>query len=143
MQWGKMFQRRVMHGDITLIHGDFHLLGSLFISRTTEDIRIIDWADCKPGLGPHDIAYCLISADADDRLVRDTYLLRRYHHRLLELGISGYGWDQCLWDYRFSLLTNLLQCVLQQSLGWFRKTMEIIRAWRSAELFSPPSQIRD
>lgn len=142
-QWRALFQQRVRSGNITLIHGDFHLLGNLFTSKTTDAIRFIDWADCKPGLGPHDIAYCLISAPTPDRITRDTSVLRRYYHRLLKLGITGYGWDQCLWDYRFSLLTNLLQCVLQRSLAWFRKTMAIIRIWRCAELLSPPLQIRD
>ncbi len=142
-QWRALFQQRVRSGNITLIHGDLHLLGNLFTSKTTDAIRFIDWADCKPGLAPHDIAYCLISAPTPDRITRDTSLLRRYHQQLLNRGITGYGWDQCLWDYRFSLLTNLLQCVLQRSLVWFRKTMAIIHVWRCAELLSPPSQIRD
>ncbi len=128
--WGELFLERVRdRHSLTLIHGDLHLLGNVFVHRESGAIRFIDWADAKPGLGPHDIAYCLISADTADRMARDMGLLRRYHGRLGELGITAYPWALCLWDYRFAVLTNLLQCVLQDSLGWLRRTSAIAAVW--------------
>lgn len=138
-RWGDLFRRRVRDGrSITLIHGDLHLLGNVFVHRGSDAVRFIDWADAKPGLGPHDIAYSLISADTADRTARDTALLRRYHRRLRESGITTYPWSLCLWDYRFAVLTNLLQCVLQDSLGWLRKTSTIAAIWECDRLFGDP-----
>lgn len=135
--WPRQFERRVEDARaITLIHGDLHILGNVFLDPVSGSPRFIDWADCKPGIGAHDVAYCLIPADTPDRPARDTALLRRYHQRLDTLGVRGYGWDQCLWDYRFALLTNLLQCALQGSLGWLRRTVAIIDAWRCDALLT-------
>ena len=137
--WGDLFRERTRDERAsTLIHGDLHLLGNVFVHRQTGTVRFVDWADCKPGLGPHDIAYCLIAADTPDRMARDTALLRRYHERLRETGITGYPWDVCVRDYRFALLTNLLQCVLQDSLGWLRTTSAIAELWDCERLVTDP-----
>lgn len=135
--WARLFELRV--GDaraITLIHGDLHLLGNVFLDQESGTPRFVDWADCKPGIGAHDVAYCLISAEAPDRPTRDSALLRRYHARLTALGVRDYGWEQCLWDYRFALLTNLIQCALQGSLHWLRRTVAIVDAWRCDALLT-------
>ena len=138
-RWGELFLERIRDGRLlTLIHGDLHLRGNVFVHRATGAIRFIDWADCKPGLGPHDVAYCLISAETADRKSRDIALLRRYHGRLGELGITGYPWALCLWDYRFALLSNLLQSVLQDSLAWHRKTSAIAAVWECDLLLGNP-----
>ncbi|MGI8403560.1 MAG: phosphotransferase [Thermomicrobiales bacterium] len=135
--WETHFLKRVARGNVTLIHGDFHLLGNIFVPKSSDDqraddVRIIDWADCKPGLGPHDVAYCLVSVDASDRVSRDTRMLQRHHQRLLALGITGYGWEQCLWDYRFALLTNLLQAFCKRA--WAGSA----RRWRSSTRGTAP-----
>ncbi len=135
--WPRLFAARVRSARmITLIHGDLHLLGNVFVGRDSQAPRIIDWADCKPGLGPHDVAYCLISAETPDRRRRDTALLERYHGRLSALGVRGYDWEQCLHDYRLALLTNLLQCVLQGILSWLRRTVAIIDVWQCDDLLT-------
>lgn len=84
-----------------------------------------DWSELKPGLGPHDLAYCLFSVPSSDRRARDLSLLRRYWEGLRAAGIESYSWDLCQWDYRFSILTNLFQAVFQRSLAWFRKTAAV------------------
>jgi len=137
--WGDLFLHRMRNqGSITLIHGDLHLLGNVFLHREMGTVGFIDRADCKPVLGPHDVAYALISAGTEDRTTRDTALLRRYHDRLRAAGITGYSWPLCVWDYRFALLTNLLQCVLQDSLRWLRKTTAIAQVWECDRLFDEP-----
>lgn len=138
-RWGELFLARMQaRRSITLIHGDLHLLGNVYRHRETGAVRFIDWADSKPGLGPHDVAYCLISADTEHREARDTSLLRRYHERLHALGIADYPWSICTWDYRFAVLTNLLQCVLQNSLSWLHKTSAIAAVWECDRLFNEP-----
>jgi len=37
----------------------------------------------------------------------ETALLRRYHARLLSLGVHGYSWDDCWEDYRASVVRVL------------------------------------
>jgi hypothetical protein len=113
-----------------------------FLKAVSADItrpRVIDWSELKPGLGPHDLAYCLLSAPTQDRPARDLALLRRYWEGLGAAGVEEYGWELCLWDYRFSLLTNLFQSVFQKSLTWFRRTAALIAELDCrAALRSPP-----
>ena len=125
--WEARFVARASGGHaLTLIHGDFHLLGNVFFAPHAAAPRVIDWSELKPGLGPHDLAYGLLSAPALDRPARDLGLLRRYHDGLLAAGVTDYGFALCQWDYRFSLITNLFQALFQDSTRWFRKTAAVI-----------------
>lgn len=137
-RWAALFiARTVDPRGLTLLHGDFHLLGNVFIARQPDavsPIKVIDWGQVKRGLGPHDLMFALLSVDAADRRSRDLELLWRYHQRLLARGVKHYGWDQCLWDYRFSLLTNVYQSIFQGSLRWFRRTLEVVGLWEAQEL---------
>ncbi len=137
-RWAAHFiERTVDHRGLTLLHGDFHLLGNVFIARqpnAVSPIKVIDWGQVKRGLGPHDLMFALLSVDAADRRSRDLASLRRYHERLLARGVQRYGWDQCLWDYRFSLLTNVYQSIFQESLRWFRRTLDVVALWEAQEL---------
>ena len=85
-----------------------------------------DWSELKAGLGPHDVAYMLVSAPSDTRATRDDALLRRYWEGLVAAGVEGYPWEWCQWDYRFSLCTSLFQSVFQTSVYWFRKTATVL-----------------
>jgi aminoglycoside phosphotransferase (APT) family kinase protein len=138
--WKSRFLARVSGGrSLTLIHGDFHFLSNILFSADTPRPRVIDWSELKPGLGPHDLAYCLHSAPAADRPARDLALVRRYWEGLRAAGVETYGWDLCQWDYGFSLVTNLFQSVFQNSLTWFRKTAAVIaELGGSAALHRPP-----
>jgi hypothetical protein len=143
-RWAAPFiERTARHRGLTLLHGDFHLLGNIFIAKespTVHPIKVIDWGQAKRGLGPHDLMYALLSVEVPDRQCRDLKLLRRYHQRLLGLGVHGYAWEQCLWDYRFSLLTNVFQSVFQGSLHWFRRTCDVVESWKARELLEPPTE---
>lgn len=142
--WAAPFtERTARQRGLTLLHGDFHLLGNIFIAKestNTHPIKVIDWGQAKRGLGPHDLMYALLSVEVPDRQSRDLELLRRYHQRLLNLGVQGYAWEQCLWDYRFSLLTNVFQSVFQGSLHWFRRTRDVVESWQARELLDPPTE---
>lgn len=133
--WQPNFQQRIVKGHaITLIHGDVHLLGNVFFANeaTTEPkLKLIDWTQAKRGLGVHDLMYALLSVEAPDRVARDKKFIERYYQGLLAAGIRHYSWEQCLWDYRFSLLSNVFQSVFQDSVSWFRKTCEVIDVWQA------------
>ena len=104
----RQFHARVAGGRaITLIHGDFHFLGNVFFAPNDVRPKVIDWSEAKPGLGPHDLAYCLTVVPADDRLARDRVLLRRYWDGLRDAGVDDYSWELCDWDFRFSVFCNL------------------------------------
>lgn len=133
--WEQQFLRRVASGQaITLIHGDFHLLGNVFFRPDDVRPKVIDWSEAKPGLGPHDLAYCLTVVPADDRLARDRVLLRRYWDGLRTAGVEDYSWELCEWDYRFSAFSNLFQSVFQRSATWYRKSLAEIEALGSREV---------
>ncbi|GGM12687.1 aminoglycoside phosphotransferase family protein [Deinococcus aerophilus] len=135
-RWPSVFKTRVDLGQLTMIHGDLHLMGNVLQSAGGAELRLIDWATVKRGLGPHDLMFMLIPADVPEaeRLERDTALIVRYHAGLCAAGLSGYPLEQCLYDHRLSLLTNLLQAVLQGSVRWFRRTAALVELWRSADL---------
>ena len=143
-RWAARFiERTVNSRGLTLLHGDFHLLGNVFIARqpnAVSPIKVIDWGQVKRGLGPHDLMFALLSVDAADRRSRDLALLRRYHQRLMARGVEHYDWEQCLWDYRFSLLTNVYQSIFQESLRWFRRTLEVVGLWEAQALLEGPAE---
>lgn len=134
--WFRVFSERIQNSNLTLIHGDFHLLGNIFFIPSNNQIRVIDWADTKVGLGAHDLAYCLLSTTAEDRRDRDSKLMKRYLDCLLANGVRDYDWLQLKFDYRLALLNNLLQSVSQNSLRWYRRTFEVVQIWTAEEILS-------
>ncbi|TCC44304.1 aminoglycoside phosphotransferase family protein [Kribbella capetownensis] len=140
-RWERQFQTRVADGrSITLIHGDFHFLGNVFFSADDPRPKVIDWSELKPGLGPHDLAYCLSVVPTGDRLARDRELLRRYWEALRAAGLDDYSWELCEWDFRFSVISNLFQSVFQRSVRWYRMSLAAIDALdaRATLIEKPP-----
>lgn len=124
---GMMRERAGETANLTLVHGDFHLMGNVFQPPAGETrLRVIDWSEVKPGRGPHDLAYALVSAASENRAARDRTLLERYVEGLKAQGVTGYGFEAAYADYRFSLLTNLFQSVFQDSVRWLRVTLEAV-----------------
>jgi aminoglycoside phosphotransferase (APT) family kinase protein len=138
--WPRQFAARVIgERAITLIHGDFHCFGNVMFAPGELRPRVIDWSELKPGLGPHDLAYCVAGLDTADRVERDLALLRHYWEGLCAAGVTHYSWELCHWDFRFSLFANLFQSMFQGSDHWYRRAFAAIRAHRSyATLSSPP-----
>ncbi|MEU4287923.1 aminoglycoside phosphotransferase family protein [Kribbella sp. NPDC026596] len=125
--WERQFRARVADGRaITLVHGDFHFLGNIFFTTGDPRPKVIDWSELKPGLAPHDLAYCLTVVPSNNRLSRDRELLRRYWEALRKAGVNDYSWDLCYWDFRFSVISNLFQSVFQRSVRWYRTSLAAI-----------------
>lgn len=50
-------------------------------------------------------------------------ILRHYHSSLLSFGVKGYTWEDCLLDYRYSVISHLFIPVLQRAGGHTRNSM--------------------
>ncbi len=98
----------------TFLHGDFHLHNVLFGSAAgVRTVAVIDWQGCSRGRGTHDLAHFLVTGlPPDRRRAHEADLLRHYHTTLTEHGVADYSFEQCLHDYRFSMLNELYFLVL-------------------------------
>ncbi len=94
----------------TIVHGDYRLDNLLFGSRDGRaTVIVFDWEFCTRGRGTYDLATFIAEAFPPEvRREEEAGLLRLYHSALLENGVRGYSYDQCLLDYRFSMLDLLL-----------------------------------
>jgi hypothetical protein len=108
----------------TFLHGDIHFWNFLFPRDSSKhEIRIFDWNSWDIGKGTNDLAYMMgLHWYPDLRKEREQHLLKRYHNKLHEQGVSGYSWDDCWLDYRESCIMNLLIPVWQ----WQRETTSIV-----------------
>ena len=113
----------------TLLHFD-HQLGNMVFGTPEGGVpfAVVDWQLMTRGRGVFDVAYFLSeNLQPEDRRAKVMDLLRLYHHILVENGVRGYTFDQCLHDYRFSLLFRLsyivytVTCVTNNDEGrlWF------------------------
>ena len=97
---------RLSRPPTTLVHGDYRLDNCFF--PATEDDRslvVIDWEFCGRGRGPYDVATFLTEAfSPEDRSQKEMGLLGEYHTTLLDNGVNGYSFEECLDDYRLSML---------------------------------------
>lgn len=91
---------------LTLVHGDAHLGNFLFPRCVGEDpAYILDWQFWHPSTGGTDLAFMIATEwEPETRRHLEQTLLRRYHRRLLALGVRDYGWDDCWNDYRLSVI---------------------------------------
>jgi Ecdysteroid kinase-like family len=98
----------------TFLHGDFHLNNLLFDSTQGQRrLTVIDWQVCFRGRAMRDLANFLVTAlPPDRRRAHEMNLLKLYHAILTEHGVQGYPFDQCLYDYRFTMLDLLYFLVM-------------------------------
>jgi hypothetical protein len=98
----------------TIMHGDYRI-DNLFFATTAEGmpLAVIDWQICARGRGVFDVAYLLSqSAPPALRQAEEMRLLRTYHRALLDHGVQGYAFEECLLDYRRSILFALVYPVI-------------------------------
>lgn len=102
----------------TLVHGDYRLENIHFNEHEGQAACwIIDWEDVFFGSGLVDVAWflggCLPVALAEHEMS----LLRHYHQALLDEGVAGYSWEQCLEVYRCGMCSSFIQGVLSATLA--------------------------
>jgi hypothetical protein len=98
----------------TFLHGDFHLNNLLFDSTPgARTLAVIDWQACSRGRATRDLAHFLITGlPPDRRRAHELDLLQQYHTILTEHGAREYSFEQCLHDYRFTMLDELYFLVM-------------------------------
>jgi thiamine kinase-like enzyme len=103
-KWPERRKERVINGQgVTLVHRDPHPLNFLY-SRRDGKAKIIDWQSWRVDTGTDDLAYMMACHwDAGQRAQMELDLLKRYYDRLEGLGVKGYTWDDCWYDYRASI----------------------------------------
>jgi hypothetical protein len=98
----------------TFLHGDFHLHNLLFDSTPgARTLTVIDWQACCRGRATRDLVHFLVTGlPPDRRRAHEPDLLRLYHATLTEHGARAYPFEQCLHDYRFTMLDELYFVVM-------------------------------
>jgi hypothetical protein len=96
---------------MTIAHGDLRY-DNLFFSGDGE-MAVADWQIILRARGPYDAAYFLSqSVSPAERKACEMEVLRGYHETLLENGVRGYGFEQCLNDYRTCVMFCLAYPVI-------------------------------
>ncbi|MEE2701023.1 MAG: phosphotransferase [Chloroflexota bacterium] len=90
----------------TIIHGDYRL-DNFFLGTTSrsDSLVVFDWEFCAQGRGTFDVATFINEAfPPAQRRQEEIALLRLYHRCLTEHGVENYTFEDCLIDYRISIL---------------------------------------
>lgn len=98
----------------TLVHGDYRMDNMIFgVDPQDPPFSVIDWQLVARARGVFDFAYFMAQGgDPDRRKANEMRLLERYHALLMENGVDGYSFDDCLRDYRASILYGLVYIVI-------------------------------
>lgn len=104
---------------MTVLHGDTRLDNLFFATQPGDPpLSIIDWQISIRSAGPYDVGYFTSqSLQPEVRRQHERDLLRRYHDTLRAQGVNDYTYDQCLEDYRWTLLFCLAYPVMGGGLG--------------------------
>ena len=90
----------------TILHGDYRLDNCFFLTDVdSQSVIVFDWEFCGRGRGTYDVATFISEAfPPQQRREKELELLREYHYILTENGVGGYIFEDCLHDYRLSML---------------------------------------
>ena len=87
---------------LTISHFDFRVDNLFFDTGDAEKpVIVYDWQASNINRGVIDLSYLLggsLTIELRRKIEQD--IVRLYHDRLLEKGVSGYSWDDCWEDYR-------------------------------------------
>ncbi len=127
-RWPDLRRTQMLSGaEMTVVHRDPHTRNFLYPRSASSDLHaiIIDWDAWRIDHGTVDLAYMMAFHWPEDRRAAlEMSLLRRYHRRLERYGVGGYTWEQCLLDYRASIV----RCLLFMLVAW-RKSRKPGDVW--------------
>ena len=108
------YLRYMAQSPRTIRHDDYQPCNVFFLTQAKGDLSlaVIDWQLISLGRGVNDMAYFVIRGVSS--AVRQTHemgWLKMYHTILVENGVEGYTFDQCLHDYRMALFRGFLVSV--------------------------------
>ncbi len=129
--WGRLYPERIGRGGgLTFLHGDLHKYNIFYPKDSSKSaLYFSDWETYKRGLGTYDLAYLIADEQPDRRRTMEEGLLRYYHDGLLQGGVSGYSWDNCVYDYRLSVIANLFPTLVWKRFSTFKSRMEQFHDW--------------
>ena len=129
-----IFKQLFETNPITCIHRDIQVDNVLFGNQTSEPpALLLDWQSVGKGRGVYDIAYFIISSlPPEQRLQTEQDLLSIYHTLLVQSGIEGYTFDQCWFDYKYSVVGKIFVTVIATVM--LDNSSPSKRAWRQADL---------
>ena len=102
----RSIKTRLTRPPRTVVHGDYRLDNCFFSTgANSQQVVVIDWEFCTRGRGAYDVA-TFISEAFNPRKRREVEmgLLEEYHSTLEKSGVRGYSFEECLNDYRLSML---------------------------------------
>jgi hypothetical protein len=103
--------------NLTITHFDFRGDNLFFDESNEKDpVIVFDWQATSIYRGPLDIGY-LMGGSISQELRRrvEKKMMQRYYQRLLEKGVKGYTFEDCLYDYLGGLLVYAYIPVLAYS----------------------------
>ena len=99
----------------TITHGDYRPRNLFFSSGPDgASFAVVDWQVAMRGRGLLDVAYFLVSFPASYRRANEMRILKSYHSVLEKSGICGYHLDECMLDYKYSILSVLIRLIAVQ-----------------------------
>jgi len=135
----------------TICHGDYRL-DNLFFGKQPghAPLTVVDWQIAIRGSGTYDVGYFVSqSVSPKLRCEIELDLLRAYHDCLVENGVSGYSFSDCIDDYRFTLMFCLCYPVMGGGFGdvanergvalakaMTDRCVSAIRDWKAEEFIS-------
>ena len=105
-----MIKAKLTEPPRTIIHGDYRLDNCFFPTNfRTRPLVVFDWEFCARARGTCDAAAFIGEAfPPQQRRKEELGLLRAYHSTLVSNGVGGYPFEECLSDYRLSMLEVLV-----------------------------------
>ena len=105
----------------TLIHGDAHLWNFLH-PKDPDSGRayLIDLGTTNRIRPPtNDLAHMMaLQWFPERRAIMELGLLQCYHDALVSFGVKDYRWEDCVLDYRFSVISHLFTPIFQWAGNW-------------------------
>lgn len=103
----------------TLTHCDSHAWNFLYPKDIKKHSPVLfDWHSWEIDSPTNDIAYFMgLHWYPDRRKKYEMSLLRRYFDNLIANGVKEYNWDDCLWDYKLSIIRATIIPVWQWTEG--------------------------
>ena len=103
--WATIGSQVRLRSPRTLIHGDFGGDNLFFAAADGgAQFSVIDWQLSARGKGTYDVGMLIGGLPTEQRRKSEMGLLRMYHQILVENGVEGYSFEQCLDDYRLAQL---------------------------------------
>jgi thiamine kinase-like enzyme len=106
-------QDLLSEGPASVMHGDFRLDNMVFPNGGAQGMAVLDWQITSRGRAAFDLGYFMCtSLDPSVRAGHETQLIQAYVDALAEGGVRGYGVEQCMRDYRLTVMFCMVYSVI-------------------------------